>query len=265
MHDGHPLADQDRLRAFLLALAALDAGDGLRVHLELATLDECLHEAVAIARVVGTVVHHTLVVYGEVARDVHAVGAGHAVFAVGAGNGIELGVDAIGLLVQRQVGCGQRSNLRSLRGGNVFPDLAAKYPDKYSKKGLKDHCNDIHNYFKDHDLISKMQAAFENIPEQSMKPSDAYQCVVENKVERIEISKKIMGKTIAVMLVPYPPGIPIMMGGEIINEKSKHILDYMNTRQHFENEIPGYESDIHGVERIEKDDKFVFTTLCIKE
>ena len=111
-----------------------------------------------------------------------------------------------------------------------------------------------------------MQAAFENIPDQKMKPSDAYRCVVENKIERVEISKEtIMGRTAAIMLVPYPPGIPIMMGGELMNEKSVHILDFLKTRQDFENEIPGYTSDIHGVERIEKEGKLVFTTLCIKE
>jgi lysine decarboxylase/arginine decarboxylase len=150
--------------------------------------------------------------------------------------------------------------------GEVFPEMVKKYPSKYENKGLKDHCNDIHKYFKDNDLISKMQAAFENIPDQKMKPSDAYKCVVENKIERVEISKEtIMGRTVAIMLVPYPPGIPIMMGGELMNEKSVHILDFLKTRQDFENEIPGYTSDIHGVERIEKDGKLVFTTLCIKE
>ncbi|NOX85381.1 MAG: hypothetical protein GXO86_05375 [Chlorobi bacterium] len=147
----------------------------------------------------------------------------------------------------------------------IFPESVAQYPEKYSGKGLKDHCDDIHNYFKEHDLINKMQAAYENIPEQSMKPSDAYRHVVENKVERVEVSERIMGRTMAIMLVPYPPGIPIMMGGEVLNEKSRHVLDYLVTRQNFENEFPGYESDIHGIERKEKSGKAVFTTLCIRE
>ena len=111
-----------------------------------------------------------------------------------------------------------------------FPGLMEKYPEKYSTKGLKDHCNDIHNYFKDHDLINKMHDAFENIPEQSMKPADAYKCIVENKVERVEISEKLMGRTMAVMLVPYPPGIPIMMGGEIMNEKSSQKTNSVSDR-----------------------------------
>jgi lysine decarboxylase/arginine decarboxylase len=69
----------------------------------------------------------------------------------------------------------------------------------------------------------------------------------------------------AVMLVPYPPGIPVIMGGEILNEKAKPIFDYLKARQAFENKFPGYESDIHGVERDSRDGKQFFKTLCIKE
>jgi len=77
---------------------------------------------------------------------------------------------------------------------------------------------------------------------------------------------KILGRTPAVMIVPYPPGIPIMMGGEIMNERSKPIYNYLLLRQEFENEFPGYESDIHGVERIDgPKGKKLFKIYCIKK
>lgn len=68
----------------------------------------------------------------------------------------------------------------------------------------------------------------------------------------------------AVMIVPYPPGIPVMMGGEIMNKKASPVFDYLTARQDFENVFPWYESDIHGVERIERDGKKYFTIMCIK-
>ena len=67
------------------------------------------------------------------------------------------------------------------------------------------------------------------------------------------------------MMVPYPPGIPIIMGGEIFNEKAEPILDYLLTRQAFEETFPGYEGDIHGVERKIVDGRTVFTTMCVKK
>ena len=147
---------------------------------------------------------------------------------------------------------------------NVFPELVKKAPEKYCNKGLKDHCNDIHNYFKEFYLLDKMQKAFENLPNQAMKPSDAYRNVVTKNVEWVELSK-LKNRIMAIMLVPYPPGIPIMMGGEIMDESALNILDYLTARQNFEMEFPGYTSDIHGVERVERNGKILFKTMVIKE
>lgn len=109
-----------------------------------------------------------------------------------------------------------------------------------------------------------MQDAFQVIPDQAMKPSEAYHQVVRKNVEFVELDR-MMGRTPAVMMVPYPPGIPIMMGGEIMNEKAGPIFEYLKLRQDFENVFPGYESEIHGVERTERDGKKFFRTLCIKQ
>jgi arginine decarboxylase len=146
----------------------------------------------------------------------------------------------------------------------VFPEMVKAYPEAYENVGLKDHCNAIHEYFKKHAILDRMQEGFEVIPDQAMKPAEAYHQVVRKNVEYVELSK-MNGRTPAVMMVPYPPGIPIMMGGEVMNKKASPIFEYLKLRQDFENTFPGYESDIHGVERIEKDGKKYFKTLCVKK
>jgi len=145
----------------------------------------------------------------------------------------------------------------------VQPDLVQSYPEAYGKVGLKDHCNAIHSYYKEHKMLDKMQAAFQVIPDQAMKPAEAYHEVVRKNVEYVEL-KNMKGRIPAVMTVPYPPGIPVMMGGEIMNEKADPIFDYLMARQDFENIFPGYESDIHGVERIDREGKKYFKTMCVK-
>ena len=146
----------------------------------------------------------------------------------------------------------------------VFPELVKKYPQKYKGVGLKDHCNDIHTYFKKHSILDKMQKAFQVIPDPVMKPADAYHNLVRKNVEYIPLDE-MMGRVPAVMMVPYPPGIPIIMGGELLNERARPIFDYLKQRQDFENEYPGYDSDIHGVERFEKNGKKYYKALCIKK
>ena len=146
----------------------------------------------------------------------------------------------------------------------VLPELVKSYPETYSGVGVKDHCNAIHNYYKEHKLLDKMQAAFQIIPEQAMKPSEAYHAVVRKNVEYVELSE-MKDRIPAVMVVPYPPGIPVIMGGEILNDKARPIFDYLAARQDFENVFPGYESDIHGVERVVRDGKKYFKTMCVKK
>lgn len=145
----------------------------------------------------------------------------------------------------------------------IFPEMVKAWPEHYAKVGLKDHSNAIHRWFKEHHILDKMQEAFQVIPDQAMKPADAYHAVVKKNVEYVELDH-MMGRIPAVMIVPYPPGIPIMMGGEIMNEKAKPIFTYLKLRQDFENVFPGYESDIHGVERETRNGKRYFRTMCVK-
>jgi arginine decarboxylase len=146
----------------------------------------------------------------------------------------------------------------------VFPEQTASYPEAYAHMGLRDHCQAIHEYFREHQMLDKMQAAFQVIPDQAMKPSDAYHSVVRKQVEYVDFND-MQGRVPAVMMVPYPPGIPIMMGGEILNEKAQPVYDYLIARQDFENQFPGYESDIHGVERVLTDHGTTFEVMCIKQ
>ena len=89
----------------------------------------------------------------------------------------------------------------------VLPELVGAYPDVYGGVGLKEHCNDIHGYWKEYKILEMMQDAFQVIPDQAMKPSEAYHQVVRKNVEFVELDQ-MMGRTPAVMMVPYPPGFP---------------------------------------------------------
>ncbi|MDY6856944.1 MAG: hypothetical protein SWO11_20005 [Thermodesulfobacteriota bacterium] len=154
---------------------------------------------------------------------------------------------------------------------DVFPGLVAQYPDKYKGLSLRQHCQKMHEFIKKgnetDDMLKMMDDAYNERPEQKYTPAEAYRKVVKGEVERVELReiKNGSSRIAGVMLVPYPPGIPIAMGGELIGSNSG-ILDYLLLREKFENEFPGYESDIHGIERIEPDNDGMkyFQTFVIK-
>jgi len=153
---------------------------------------------------------------------------------------------------------------------DVFPDLVAKYSEKYQDQGLKDHCHKMHECIKSSNLLEKMKKAFEARPVHDLTPAEAYRCIVEQEVESVELRNIDPGaatpRIAGVMLVPYPPGIPIMMGGEKFDLSAEDIQNYLIARQDFENKFPGYESDIHGIERTAPDENGnkYFKTLLIK-
>ena len=153
---------------------------------------------------------------------------------------------------------------------DLFPDLVARYPEKYQDKSLKNHCHEMHDYIKKNKLLEKMREAFEARPVHDLTPAEAYRCIIKQEVESVELRdikpNATTPRIAGVMLVPYPPGIPIMMGGEKFDLNARDILNYLIARQDFENEFPGYESDIHGIERTAPDgnENKYFKTLLIK-
>lgn len=64
--------------------------------------------------------------------------------------------------------------------------------------------------------------------------------------------RDMLDRTVAVQIVPYPPGIPLMMPGEKAGADKKAIIDYLLAMELFDGHFPGFEHDNHGVE-IERD------------
>ncbi len=58
-----------------------------------------------------------------------------------------------------------------------------------------------------------LQQAFSSLPIPHMTPADAYRRLVRNEVERVRLDE-IAQRVVATSVVPYPPGIPMMMPGE---------------------------------------------------
>ena len=154
--------------------------------------------------------------------------------------------------------------------GDVFPQLVDGFPDRYNGTGLADHCQQMHAYIRERGLLENMVRSSRIIPDQHLIPADAYRAIVKKNVEfvRLDALDPISEpRTSAVMVVPYPPGIPILMGGESINEKTRPIVDYLLAREEFENRFPGYDSDIHGIYRAPPDEsgRSHFEIMLIKQ
>jgi len=97
-----------------------------------------------------------------------------------------------------------------------------------------------------------------NLPEVSLKPCEAYHMLVKRKTIDVPVGLSA-GRVCAVLVVPYPPGIPLLMPGEVINQ---NIIDILIFHQEFNREFPGLETELHGVS-VDEAKNFSITTLDV--
>lgn len=95
-----------------------------------------------------------------------------------------------------------------------------------------------------------MLQAFDVLPEMKLTPHKAWQRQVKGEVETVEL-ENLVGRVSANMILPYPPGVPLLMPGEMITEESRAVLDFLLMLCSVGRHYPGFETDIHGAKRDE--------------
>ena len=134
----------------------------------------------------------------------------------------------------------------------VLPASLAASPQRYTGLGLKDLCNAMFVHIKATDQISLQARAYGDLPTPDMHPQRAYQHLVHNEIEQIGLDA-LAGRTLATGIVPYPPGIPLIMPGENAGPADGPIIGYLAALQAFDRAFPGFGHDTHGVEVINGD------------
>jgi arginine decarboxylase len=142
----------------------------------------------------------------------------------------------------------------------ILPEFCQKYP-KYENMGLADLCQHIHQLYAKYDIARLTTDMYLSDLTPAMKPSDAYAHIALRKTERVEIDK-LEGRVTVGLVTPYPPGIPLLIPGEVFNKK---IVDYLKFSREFNAQCPGFETDIHGlVEEQGVDGQVHYFADCVK-
>lgn len=131
---------------------------------------------------------------------------------------------------------------------DALPKLAAAHPDRYGTLGLADLCDEMHHALRTSRMPALLDSAFDALPDAKLTPADAYRRLVRGRTERLPLAA-MAERTASVMVVPYPPGIPILMPGENSGAADGPLLEYLSALEAFDKRFPGFEHDIHGVER----------------
>jgi arginine decarboxylase len=144
----------------------------------------------------------------------------------------------------------------------TLPSVAAT--GHYRGLGLRELCEQLHGFYKEQRMVRTLRHIYTELPEMVVRPADAYQQMVRGQVEMVPLNQ-LAGRISAVMLVPYPPGIPVIMPGERFPFDSTAITDFLQIAQRQDQRFPGFESDIHGLRSGERhDSESVFYVDCLK-
>lgn len=109
-----------------------------------------------------------------------------------------------------------------------LPSVVALAPSRYQGLGLRDLCRQLHDCYRNNATAKQLKRLFTRLPEVAITPAEAYDRLVKGDVEAVPI-ECLLGRIAAVMLVPYPPGIPLIIPGERFTEATRCILDYLRS------------------------------------
>lgn len=143
----------------------------------------------------------------------------------------------------------------------ILPEFCQQHR-RYERMGLKDLCQHVHELYAKYDIARLTTEMYLSDLKPTMKPSDAYAHIAQRKTERVEIDH-LVGRTTVGLVTPYPPGIPLLIPGEVFNKK---IVDYLVFAREFAKECPGFETDIHGLVELEDENGEIrYYADCVAE
>ncbi|MEB0025177.1 Orn/Lys/Arg decarboxylase N-terminal domain-containing protein [Pseudomonas sp. MH9.2] len=130
---------------------------------------------------------------------------------------------------------------------SVLPPLIAAHPQRYRGMGLRTLCDTMFQAMSELRTTESMSRAFSTLPVPQLSPVAAYEQLVRGNIEVLTL-EQMAGRTVATGVVPYPPGIPLLMPGESAGAADGPILGYLKALQEYDRRFPGFTHDTHGVE-----------------
>ena len=149
---------------------------------------------------------------------------------------------------------------RNLPLWRVMPEFVAKHP-RYERVGLRDLCQQIHAVYREKDVARLTTEMYLSDMVPAMRPTDAFAKMAHREIDRVPLDE-LEGRVTAILLTPYPPGIPLLIPGERFN---RTIVDYLKFAREFNERFPGFETDIHGLVKTEVDGVFGYYVDCVRD
>lgn len=134
----------------------------------------------------------------------------------------------------------------NLKVKDIIPSLHDEDPHFYEDIRLQALAASLHEETRKFNLPELMYSAFDQLPEMVITPYKAYQQVIKGNTTQVPLAE-LKGHICAHMILPYPPGVPLILPGERLTEENEAILAFLQMLVDTGKTFPGFETDIHGL------------------
>lgn len=138
-----------------------------------------------------------------------------------------------------------------------FPDIVSAHSGRYDGMGLADLCAQMHAFLREQDIMRRCASLYSELPEQAVAPHKAYYGLTEGKTEYVRLADA-PGRVSVFMILPYPPGVPVIMPGERFPAQDSPVMRFLTLSEQFDNLFPGFETEFHGIKKTWENGRAVY-------
>jgi arginine decarboxylase len=133
---------------------------------------------------------------------------------------------------------------------HVMPKVAAAAPERYAGMGVKDLGDEMWAVLREGRMGHFEAQAYAQLPVPEMPPRRAFQKLMAGEVDLVPVSE-MASRVVTVGVIPYPPGIPIVMPGENIGPDDGAWLSFMRVLHDWGHRFPGFAKEVEGTIEID--------------
>jgi arginine decarboxylase len=132
----------------------------------------------------------------------------------------------------------------------ALPKVVAAAPSTYAAMGIRDLGERMWDKLRSMKMGQGEAEAYARLPTPVMSPRHAFQKLMAGEAELLPL-EKLANRVVGVGVIPYPPGIPIVMPGENIGAANDAWINYLKILLQWAHTFPGFAKEVEGT--LEKD------------
>lgn len=141
----------------------------------------------------------------------------------------------------------------------ALPKVVAAAPALYAGMGVKDLGDKMWQQMRSSRMAHWEAQAYASLPRAEMPPRQAFQKLMAGDADLVPLDK-MANRVVGVGVIPYPPGIPIVMPGENIGPADGAWISFLRALLEWGRAFPGFAKEVEGT--LEKDE--TYHVYCLK-